>query len=155
MQRAEFDQILATEVQKQGVPLEFETGVTAIEFNGTESLTTVVDKDGNEKQIKAKFIIDSSGYGRVIPRLFNLDRPSDQPPRKTLFVHVKDPKRQSYHEPNRITIVYHRRDTWIWIIPFSNGITSVGFVGNHHFFENLAGTPEEQMLWPFYFSKVL
>ena len=47
MQRAEFDQILANEAQKQGLPLEFETGVTAIEFNGTESVTTVVDKDGN------------------------------------------------------------------------------------------------------------
>jgi len=143
--RAEFDTILAEEVQKQGVPVEFESGVTAIEFNGTDSITTVVDKDGKEKQIRARFIIDSSGYGRVIPRLFNLDRPSDQPARKTLFVHVKDPKRQSYHEPNRITIVLHRRDTWIWIIPFSNGITSVGFVGNHQFFENLPGTPEEQL----------
>jgi flavin-dependent dehydrogenase len=143
--RAEFDTLLSNEVQKQGVPVEFETEVTSIEFNGTDSVTTVVDSKGNEKKIHARFIIDASGYGRVIPRLFNLDRPSDQPPRKTLFVHVKDPKRQAYHEPNRITIVLHRRDTWIWIIPFSNVITSVGFVGNHQFFENLTGSPEEQL----------
>lgn len=145
VQRADFDSILANEVQKKGVPLEFETGVTAIKFNGTDSVTTVVDKDGNEKKIAAKFIVDASGYGRVIPSLFNLDRPSTQPTRKTLFVHVKDPKRLDYHEPNRITIVLHRRDAWIWIIPFSNGVTSVGFVAPPSFFDHLTGSEEEKM----------
>ena len=142
--RAEFDQILSDEVQKQGVPIEFETGVTAIEFNGTDSVTTVVDKNNNEKKITARYIVDASGYGRVIPRLFKLDKPSSLPPRKTLFVHITDANRQSAHEPNRITIVLHRRDVWIWIIPFSDGITSVGFVGGLDFFKKLNGTPEEQ-----------
>lgn len=145
VQRADFDSILANEVQKQGVPLEFETGVTAIEFNGTDSNTTVVDKDGKEKKISARFIVDASGYGRVIPSLFNLDKPSTQPARKTLFVHVQDPRRLDYHEPNRITIVLHRRDAWIWIIPFSNGVTSVGFVAPPSFFDHLSGSAEEQM----------
>ncbi len=67
--RADFDNTLAEEVQKMGVPIAFETAVTAIEFNGTDSVTTVKDKYGNEKKIEARFIIDASGYGRVIPRL--------------------------------------------------------------------------------------
>ena len=143
--RAHFDTVLSNEVQKMGVPVEFETGVTAIEFNGTDSITTVVDAQGNEKQIAARYIIDASGYGRVIPKLFNLDKPSNLPPRKTLFAHMKDPNRLQYHEPNRITIVLHRRDVWIWIIPFSTGITSVGFVGNASFFDTFDGTPEEKL----------
>lgn len=143
--RAHFDTVLINEVQKMGVPVEFETGVTAIKFDGTNSVTTVVDVNGEEKEISARYIIDSSGYGRVIPRLFNLDKPSNLPVRKTLFAHMKDPDRSSYHEPNRITIVLHRRDVWIWIIPFSTGITSVGFVGSAPFFDTFNGSPEEKL----------
>jgi flavin-dependent dehydrogenase len=47
-------------------------------------------------------------------------------------------------EPNRITIVVHRPGVWIWIIPFSTGITSLGFVGNPEFFRDLKGTEEEK-----------
>ena len=143
--RADFDQILANEVQKQGIPIDFETSVTNIEFNGTNSTTTIVDKDGNESLIEAKFIIDASGYGRVIPQLFNLDRPSNLPPRKTLFAHILDTRRSDYEEPNRITIIDHEPEVWIWVIPFSNGNTSVGFVGNPKFFDQFEGTPDERL----------
>ena len=82
------------------------------------------------RQIEARFIIDGSGYGRVIPKLFNLDKPSNLPPRKALFTHTVDLQRSMSDEPNRITIVVHKPAVWIWIIPFSNGITSLGFVGD-------------------------
>jgi flavin-dependent dehydrogenase len=143
--RAEFDQVLANEVQRMGVPVEFETGVTDIKFTESGSVTTVEDASGNKKQIEAKFIIDGSGYGRVIPRLFNLDKPSNLPPRKTVFTHLRDVNRTEYDEPNRITIVLHRRNVWIWIIPFSNGVTSVGFVGDISFFEQFPGDTNAQM----------
>jgi flavin-dependent dehydrogenase len=142
--RAEFDKCLADTVESMGVAISYETTVTQIEFNGSDSVTTIEDKNKNKSQIEAKFIIDASGYGRVIPRLFNLDKPSNLPPRKTLFAHVKDERRSQTEEPNRITIVCHEPEVWIWIIPFSNGNTSVGFVGNPDFFEKFNGTPEQK-----------
>ncbi|MFN8309355.1 MAG: NAD(P)/FAD-dependent oxidoreductase [Chitinophagales bacterium] len=145
MPRADFDLTLANEVQKMGVPLEYKTTVTHIDFHGTHSITTTVDANGNEKKIEARFIVDASGYGRVIPKLFNLDRPSHLPPRKALFSHIKDPRRMNYVEPNRILIVDHAPGVWIWCIPFSNGTTSVGFVGSPEFFEGFNGTPEEHL----------
>ncbi|MFN3405220.1 MAG: NAD(P)/FAD-dependent oxidoreductase [Cytophagaceae bacterium] len=143
--RAEFDLTLAEELQSKGVVVDFETEVTNIVFNGSDSVTTVQDTDGNKSEIEAKFIIDASGYGRVIPKLFNLDRPSNLPPRKTLFTHVKDVNRNIDNEPNRITVVAHAPEVWIWIIPFSNGLTSLGFVGNPEFFEKFEGSPEEKL----------
>jgi flavin-dependent dehydrogenase len=143
--RADFDQTLANTVEKMGVPVEYETTVTGIVFNedGT-SVTTVEDIHGNQKQIAARFIIDGSGYGRVIPKLFNLDKPSNLPPRRTLFAHVEDVKRSMDDEPNRITIIVHEKGIWIWVIPFSNGVTSVGYVGDGSFFDKFSGSPEEQ-----------
>lgn len=143
--RAEFDKTLADAVEKMGVPVEYETEVTSIVFKGTDSTTTVQDKNGNQKQIEAKFIVDASGYGRVIPKLFNLDKPSNLPPRKTLFAHVKDNRRLDYDEPNRIIIIDHAPEVWIWVIPFSNGNTSVGFVGNPSFFSGFSAEPEKAL----------
>jgi flavin-dependent dehydrogenase len=144
--REDFDTILAREVKKMGVDVAFETMVTDIQFSGTNSVTTIKDKSGKESKVEARFIIDSSGYGRVIPRLFNLDRPSNLPMRKTLFAHIEDPNRSEYDEPNRIIVIVHEPQTWIWVIPFSNGYTSVGFVGFPSFFDQVSGlSPEESL----------
>jgi flavin-dependent dehydrogenase len=142
--RADFDHTLATCCEDMGIPLHYETEVTAIRFNEDgSSVTTVKDIDGNERQIEARFVVDGSGYGRVIPSLFGLDKPSGQKGRKTLFAHIVDTKRDMVHEPNRITVYIHKEQTWIWVIPFSNGNTSVGFVSDPSFFEDYTGTPEE------------
>jgi flavin-dependent dehydrogenase len=140
--RADFDKTLADTVEKMGVPVHYQTTVTGIQFNGSDSITTVEDAQGNKSEIEARFIIDGSGYGRVIPRLFNLDRPSNLPPRKALFAHTVDVNRSKADEPNRITIVTHKPGVWVWVIPFSNGITSLGFVGHPEFFEDFSGDDE-------------
>ncbi len=142
--RAEFDKTLADTVEAMGVSVAYETTVTGIVFNGSDSVTTVEDINGNKSEIEARFIIDGSGYGRVIPKLFNLDKPSNLPPRKALFSHMVDVNRSLADEPNRITIVVHKPGIWVWIIPFSSGITSLGFVGDPAFFKGFSGTDEEQ-----------
>lgn len=143
--RAEFDQILATKVAEMGVDVNFQTAVIDIKFYGTDSVTTVVDKNGNESKIEARFIVDASGYGRVIPRMFNLDEPSSLECRKTHFTHFKDLDRPGGIDGNRITVVVHEQRTWIWIIPFSNGITSVGFVSDPEFFDRFPENSIERM----------
>lgn len=143
--RADFDTTLAEETARKGVDVAFETAVTDIKFDGSNSTTTVQDKDGTY-QVNARFIVDASGYGRVIPRLFNLDKPSNLVPRKTLFTHIQDTRRNNYDEPNRIIVIHHKPELWIWVIPFSTGVTSVGFVGNKQYFEEVEGaTPEEKL----------
>ncbi len=142
--RADFDKTLADECEKMGVPIAYETEVTAIDIAGDgRSKTTVRDKEGNEEVIEARFIVDGSGYGRVIPRMFGLERQSSLPSRKAFFCHLTDPKRSAAFEPNRIIIYVHNPKTWIWVIPFSNGNTSVGYVGFPEFFDSFEGTPEE------------
>ncbi|MBS1592974.1 MAG: tryptophan 7-halogenase [Bacteroidetes bacterium] len=146
VKRAELDTLLATEVDKMGVPVEYKTTVTDIKFGeGGSSTTTLTTPTGETKQVQAQFIVDGSGYGRVIPRMFGMERPSDLPPRKTLFTHIRDTRRNNYVEPNRILIVDHAPGVWAWCIPFSDGITSCGFVSEPGFFDAFTGTPEEQL----------
>jgi len=144
--RAQFDQILAKGVAKKGIPVDFETTVTSIEFREDESsLTTVQQTDGTTRKIEAKYIIDASGYGRVIPNLLGLNKPSGFDTRKTHFTHFKDPFRPEGTEGNRITVLVHKQRVWVWIIPFSNGITSVGFVGDPEFFKDFPEDHVERM----------
>lgn len=141
--RAEFDKTLADECERMGIPIAYETEVVNVQIFDDHSLTTVKTKEGTVETIQARFIVDGSGYGRVLPRLFGLDKPSNQPPRKTVFCHMTDPNRNAAAEPSRITIYVHDPKTWIWVIPFSNGNTSVGYVGDPEFFDKYSGTPTE------------
>ncbi|SFN50353.1 Dehydrogenase (flavoprotein) [Bizionia echini] len=138
--RADFDTILANEVEKMGVDISFEHEVVAVEIadNGT-STTTIHDADGNPYKVEAQFIVDSSGYGRVLPRLLNLDKPSSIPEHSSIFGHVKDVNRPKGEEGTLITFDVLDKDTWFWVIPFSNGNTSLGFVGKNEFIDSFEG----------------
>lgn len=136
MPRADFDSTLANECERKGIPVHYLSEVTDIKIDERgHSVTTIQKEDGSTFQIAAKFIVDGSGYGRVIPRMFNLDKPAQLPTRKTIFCHMEDPLRQTVEEPNRIVIYAQGNDCWIWTIPFANGNTSVGFVALPEYFE--------------------
>lgn len=136
--RADFDNTMAQEVIKKGIDLEFESEVVSVEFEGNNSKTVVIDKDGNLKEIHAKFIIDSSGYGRVLPRLLDLDTPSKLDPHSSIFTHLKDINRPEGEEGTLISFDILETQVWLWVIPFSNGNTSVGVVGPTSFINALS-----------------
>ena len=136
--RADFDNTMAQEVVRKGVDLEFETEVLEVSFEGKNSKTIVKDKDGNLKEIHAKFIIDSSGYGRVLPRLLDLDTPSKLDPHSSIFTHVKDINREEGEEGTQISFDILETQVWLWVIPFSNGNTSLGVVGPTDFINSLS-----------------
>lgn len=136
--RADFDNTMAQEVVRKGVDLEFESEVLEVSFEGKNSKTIVKDKDGNLKEIHAKFIIDSSGYGRVLPRLLDLDTPSKLDPHSSIFTHVKDINREEGEEGTQISFDILETEVWLWVIPFSNGNTSLGVVGPTDFINSLS-----------------
>ncbi|MGH8427312.1 MAG: NAD(P)/FAD-dependent oxidoreductase [Gammaproteobacteria bacterium] len=140
--RADFDKLLADEVEKRGVAIAYETAVTDVRFEGTDSVTRTKADDGKEGEIGARFLIDASGAGRVIPRALGLVKPSGLPPRSAFFVHARDGKRPSGSEGTQITFMVPRTDAWFWVIPFSNGVTSLGFAGSSEFFDGFPDRDE-------------
>ena len=136
--RADFDNTMAQEIIRKGIDLEFGSEVLEVSFEGKNSKTIVKDKDGNLKEIHAKFIIDSSGYGRVLPRLLDLDTPSKLDPHSSIFTHVKDINRPEGEEGTQISFDILETEVWLWVIPFSNGNTSLGVVGPTDFINSLS-----------------
>ncbi|RDU56712.1 NAD(P)/FAD-dependent oxidoreductase [Helicobacter sp. MIT 99-5507] len=127
VQRGIFDEILINEAIKQGVDVCFEIAVEDLEF-----LDDYVEvKLSNGDIIRAKYIVDASGYGRVLPRKLNLEVPSTLTPKKAYFTHIQDNINEPLYDRNKILITTHPnfRDVWFWLIPFSNGRCSIGVVG--------------------------
>ncbi len=135
--RADFDNTLAQEVIRKGINLEFETEVLDVVFDGSESVTTVRNSNGETREVHARFIIDSSGYGRVLPRLLKLDAPSSIPENSSMFTHVIDVNRPEGVEGTQITFDILDTKVWLWVIPFSNGNTSIGVVGPTSYIKSL------------------
>lgn len=134
--RADFDNTLAQEIIKNGVDLAFNTEVTNVTFNGNTSTTIIKNSDGSLSEIEAKFLIDSSGYGRVLPRILNLEKPSSIPKNSSIFTHVKDINRPEGSEGTLISFDIIEEKVWLWVIPFSNGTTSIGYVGPTDYIES-------------------
>ncbi|MDT7828576.1 NAD(P)/FAD-dependent oxidoreductase [Pricia sp. S334] len=143
--RADFDKTLTDTLEGWGVAIAFEQEVVAVEFDGSESITTIKDAEGGLSTVSAKFIVDSSGHGRVLPRLLNLDMPSKITKNSSIFTHVKDEKRPEGREGTIITFDIVSRETWLWVIPFSNGYTSIGFVGPTDYLESFEGSTTEKL----------
>ena len=136
VQRGRFDQILATEAANMGVDFHWEMEVTAVDFSGDKPKLEVRNPSGVVVNYEADFILDASGFGRILPRLLDLELPSAFPVRKAVFGHIEDHIDDAQFDRNKIRITVHpeHKDVWFWLIPFSNGRSSVGIVAQSEFY---------------------
>ena len=141
MRRAVFDKILIDEVAKQGVEVRFGQRVTAFDNQGDTARLDLTTDTGEQYSLTARFVLDASGYGRVLPRLLDLETPSDLPPRIAHFTHIQDNITHPKFDRNKILITTHpqHRDVWLWTIPFADNHCSIGVVGTP---DKLAGDSE-------------
>lgn len=146
--RSEFDQTLATKAREYGADIRFQQQVTGIEFDANGVSTTQVKdvETGNEYQVEAKIVLDCSGYGRVLPKLLHLEAPSKITPRAALFAHFEGDERPKGDEAGDIWVCVHPKGPWIWIIPFSNGRTSVGVVAEREMIAAAGKDDRERMM---------
>lgn len=129
--RSDFDQVLAREVADRGGDIRFGQTVTAVDFEGDTPSLELRDEEGKTSCIMGDFVLDASGYGRVLPRLLQLDRPATQPPMASCFTHVQDPCANDPANVRGIIAVHPRhQDIWYWLIPFAYGTASIGVVAS-------------------------
>ncbi|MCH1931074.1 tryptophan 7-halogenase [Shewanella sp. A25] len=147
VQRATFDKLLADTAASQGVEIRYGETVEAIDLTANPCLT-VSNEQGETYLVSAKFVLDASGFGRVLPRLLALESPSSLPTRSAIFTHVEDNISDPNFDRNKILISVHpqHQDIWYWLIPFSNGRCSLGVVAEPQLLSRLEGNLEEQLL---------
>lgn len=131
VRRGIFDKILIDETAKKGVEVRFGHEVSAFDNQGDQAELAVKTEQGEEYRLSAGFVLDASGYGRVLPRLLYLETPSHLPIRIAHFTHIDDNIDDPIFDRNKILITTHpeHRDVWLWLIPFADNRCSIGVVG--------------------------
>jgi len=138
VQRGRFDKLLADEAVRMGVDIQWQMEVTAVDFSADRPELTVRSNQGEIISYRADFVLDASGFGRILPKLLDLESPSGFPVRQALFGHIEDRIGEGRFDRNKIRITVHpeHKDVWYWLIPFSNGRSSVGVVAEPEFFKS-------------------
>jgi flavin-dependent dehydrogenase len=146
VERADFDQRLIEAAAVQGAQVEFGVTVTAFRPDIRRPSLTYVDEGGKETTMTASFVLDASGYGRVLARLLGLGRAPRLESRMALFTHVEDRISETTFDRDKILIGVHPEDDslWYWLIPFSHGRASVGVVGSIDSLSTGDGDPERR-----------
>ena len=142
VQRADFDKLLADQAELQGVEIRYQQEIVSADFDGPQPMLRVRREDGSEYPLQAGFVLDASGYGRVLPRLLDLEAPSGFPIRQAVFTHIEDHIESPPFDREKILISSHpvHSDIWFWSIPFSNGRCSLGVVASA---ERFADKPKD------------
>ncbi|APG59499.1 NAD(P)/FAD-dependent oxidoreductase [Christiangramia salexigens] len=140
--RADFDYSLAREIESRGVDISYNTKVISV--NRSNELWTVdlVNQAGNTSTIQCKFIIDASGNGRVLAKQLDLEAPPKVDGHSSIFTHIKEESRPQGKEGELITFEIIDHETWFWYIPFSDGTTSLGFVGPDFWIDQFSESTE-------------
>ncbi|MCX7098135.1 MAG: NAD(P)/FAD-dependent oxidoreductase [Methylococcales bacterium] len=137
VQRGRFDKVLADEAVRMGVDIHWLMDVVATDFSGERPKLTVKNQAGDTLYYEADFVLDASGFGRILPRLLDLESPSGFPVRQAVFGHIEDRIEDAQFDRNKIRVTVHPEhgDIWYWLIPFSNGRSSVGVVAKPEFYQ--------------------
>jgi flavin-dependent dehydrogenase len=148
VQRGRFDKILADEAERFGADIRYRHEITSVDVSGERPQVTYRTPEGDVRKANAKFLLDASGFGRTLPRLLDLEYPSDFPVRQACFTHVRDNITDTHFDRNKILVSIHptQRDVWYWTIPFANGTCSLGVVAKQEFFTPYTENLEERLM---------
>ena len=151
VQRADFDHLLAKDAERFGAEIRYRHQVTAVDLGQADDArgprVTVQTPQGRQYQVQAGFMLDASGFGRVLSRLLKLETPSNFPVRGALFTHIGDGIDDPAFDRNKIRVTVHPEhdDVWFWTIPFAGGRCSQGVVAETSFLDRYQGTEIERL----------
>ena len=147
VRRADFDHLLAQQAQQYGADVRFGHEVIAVDVESEQPILTVLDEQQQQYQIQAKFLLDASGFGRILPKFLDLESPSNFPVRRAIFTHIEDGiGDRADFDREKILITIHEKDhqAWYWLIPFADGRASFGVVAEQDFFDYYQSEDIEQ-----------
>ncbi|MEG1093222.1 MAG: tryptophan 7-halogenase, partial [Acinetobacter sp.] len=128
--------------------IRFGHEVINVDVESKQPILTVKDEQEQIYQIQAKFLLDASGFGRILPKFLDLESPSDFPVRRAVFTHIEDGiLDDADFDREKILITVHAKDqrAWYWLIPFADGRCSFGVVAEQDFFAHYGFDAQQEI----------
>jgi len=141
VERSIFDEILLRNAQRKGV--EVREGWTFQRRTPGDPLQEVelTDPAGRRSQVRARYVIDASGRANVTGNQAALRVVHPRLQKVALFAHYTG-VRLDAGESGGDTVIVRLADKWFWLIPISNGKTSVGCVMDREALARTSLAPE-------------
>lgn len=141
VERASLDTLLIEEAGKAGAEIHLGTPMKELLLDGERITGVAYEQDGKEHRIEASYVIDASGRAGRIAHKFGLRQPLEKLRMVGVYRHYTglDERHNLGHEGD-IQVGAHD-DGWVWAIPISKDVISVGTVMPREVFQK--GTPEE------------
>ena len=128
VKRAEFDELLLRHSAASGAEVSEETAVEDVMFEGGRAVgVRAARRGGPAEEIRARVVVDASGQSAFLSRKLGTRRFDPKLKRGALFAHYADIRWPAENKPGDILLPIDDR-VWYWIIPFSDGTSSVGAV---------------------------
>ncbi|KAA9159084.1 tryptophan 7-halogenase [Amycolatopsis acidicola] len=145
VERMKFDEILVRNAQRLGVDVREECSVReAIVTDGRVTGVRYVDESGTERTIEAKYVVDASGNSsRLHSHASGKRIHSDFFRNLALFGYFEGGKRLPGPDAGNILCAAFD-EGWLWYIPLSDTLTSVGAVVHRDQADKVRGTQEER-----------
>ena len=128
VKRAEFDDLLLRHARECGAEVREATPVREVLFDGGRAVGVRAGSNTAETQeIRAKAVVDASGQDALLSRQLGTRRLDPRLKRGSLFAHYRGVPRPEGKSAGDILLPIDQA-VWYWIIPFSDGTSSVGAV---------------------------
>ncbi|EJQ38291.1 hypothetical protein IEE_05063 [Bacillus cereus BAG5X1-1] len=135
VQRAEFDEILLRHSEKNGAKVLEEHFVKEFIFEEERCVgIKYQDPSGENFEARARYTVDASGQSTMLGRKMDVINYDDELKNIAVWSYFTKCDRYEGDLEGNI-LVENTSDGWIWYIPFSNGMTSIGWVSPNETFK--------------------
>jgi halogenation protein CepH len=131
VKRAEFDALLLGRARELGALVIEEAAVSEVLFDDGGRATGATYRLGDSpdlRRIDARYVVDASGQGKLLARREKLLHWHEDLKNVAVWTYFQGGTQLEGRDRGNIVTEYHP-DGWFWVIPFSDGSRSVGFVG--------------------------
>ncbi|WP_322767895.1 NAD(P)/FAD-dependent oxidoreductase [Frankia sp. Cr1] len=156
--RGRFDSILLKHAQSLGAAVFSGVRVLTVDLDGDPDIVTLTCRMGpREVDFTARLVVDASGRQTLLGRQLKVKVPDPVFNQYAIHTWFEGLDRAAIaFEPAKTDYVYTHflpiKDTWVWQIPISDTITSVGVVTQKRRF-TAANTDRERFFWDFVSSR--
>ena len=132
VERARFDELLLNHARQRGADAREGWKVTDVLFDeGRVAGCTACDADGHEMEIRARLVVDATGRASLMAGRLGWRRPDPGLNKVAYYTHIAGAQRH-VSDGAVMTDIHTVNGGWIWYIPLSGDIVSVGAVLDAH-----------------------
>ncbi|MFF9765948.1 NAD(P)/FAD-dependent oxidoreductase [Streptomyces sp. NPDC014636] len=155
--RSKFDLILLKHAESLGAKVFQGIRALRVDFDDPEQVTLTCRVGSSEVDITAKMIVDASGRQTMLGRQLGLKEADPVFNQYAIHAWFDGLDRTAVaNSPEKVDYIYVHflpiSDTWVWQIPITDTVTSVGVVTQKHRFAE-ANMDREKFFWSFVESR--